>query len=442
MKSTAVSFRLATLSGMFALLLGTVARAQLPAPPSIGNPAATNPDKFAWDLFVQLVWPAVPGRRGVPDPTQRPGANVPSVWETWKAGSDIYLSPATLPAPWESPLALTPKGAAKKQFLPPKFSILKALGRGKLTREALDSGHKGIGADIPGQEVRVNKATFDYVMANRLWSIDGQEKFRATGKEVQFPVDSIAVKAAWNPLTPAQIQSGRYYMAEQDNVVYGLVGLHITSKALPMWFWCTFEQVDNPSPDIPDRDRFTAFLNPNATTPPLNRLRIVPPPLQGSVWQYYVLRGTQINYIDAMGVPTILGNTQLENGMQSTASCMGCHGRATIGDRMDNIMALGGTPVYPAGTFFYPGGFLYGDLTDGRGANRLTVDGEKTFWQQDPQNPNDATKVQLSNSANGAPSPALYYKASAGSLRYTQMDFMWEFIFSSREPAVQPGQSR
>src|ERR1019366_4870935 len=186
---------------------------------------------------------------------------------------------------------------------------------------------------------------------------------------------------------------------------------------------------------------YTAFVNATAPNPPQNRLRVVPALLQGSVWQYYVLRGTQIDFTDAMGVPIILGNTQLEEGMQSTASCMGCHARSTIGDRMDNIIAVGGARIHPDGSLFYPSGFLYpGDQPPNPpkgSANRLTVDGEKTFWQQDPQNPNN--DVQISASANGSPSPDLFYKSSTGQLRYTQLDFLWEFIFSPREPAVQPG---
>jgi hypothetical protein len=215
----------------------------------------------------------------------------------------------------------------------------------------------------------------------------------------------------------------------------------MTTKSLPRWFWATFEQVDNPPPDIGDRDRFTEYLNPpkndGTREGVTGRLRKVPPPLAGTVFQYYVLRGTQIEFVDAMGSPTLLGNTQLESGMQTTSSCMGCHGRATIGDRQDNIF-LNGQRLYPAGTFFYPGGKIYPD--EGKdptrgGGNRLTVDVSETFWQQNPQKPNNSSAVALTASANGAPNPDWFIEAGTGRLRYTQLDFLWEFIFSKRESA-------
>ena len=126
-----------------------------------------------------------------------------------------------------------------------------------------------------------------------------------------------------------------------------------------------------------------------------------------------------------MGNPVILGNTQLENGMQTTASCMTCHARSTIGDRVDNIF-VDGHRLYPKDTFFYPEGLVRPD-----GSNRLTVDPSVVFWQQDPQKPHN--DVPIAASANGAPDPNLFINAGTGRSRYTQLDFMWEFMFADRE---------
>jgi hypothetical protein len=49
------------------------------------------------------------------------------------------------------------------------------------------------------------------------------------------------------------------------------------------------------------------------------------------VWQYYRLRGTLTRYVDGAGRPQLLANSELENGLQTTASCMTCHSRASIG---------------------------------------------------------------------------------------------------------------
>jgi hypothetical protein len=40
--------------------------------------------------------------------------------------------------------------------------------------------------------------------------------------------------------------------------------------------------------------------------------------LQGTKWENYRLRGTQIDFIDSMGVPTLLGNSQIEASSRRT----------------------------------------------------------------------------------------------------------------------------
>ena len=84
----------------------------------------------------------------------------------------------------------------------------------------------------------------------------------------RFPVGSIAVKAAWRPLTAADPPSARarayveraeivdvaktlaagHVVCSESDVA--LVGLHIAIKTAdrPQWIWSTFEQVDNVPP--------------------------------------------------------------------------------------------------------------------------------------------------------------------------------------------------
>jgi hypothetical protein len=396
------------------------------------NPAANHPDKFAWDLFVELNRPALAGQRGVPDPSKKIGDPGLRVWETWKIttpiGSEVFLDGGKRPAPWDQPQILDVKGRVRKFLSPRKFTFTRLDLKGADPHALMARSNPRL--DF-GQESRINRAGFDFIVTEGLYSIDGQERFRETGRTVDFPVDTVALKATWRKFTPEEVRAGlpsRFYTTEEpEGDVYGLTGFHMTSKALPNWFWATFEQVDNPPPEIPDRDRYTKLRNPNATSAVEGRLRDVPDPLKGTVWEYYVLRGTQIDFTDSMGNPVILGNTQLEAGMQTSASCMGCHGRATIGDRVDNII-VNGRPLYPPGTFFYPGGRVSAD-----GSNRLTVDTFEIFWQQDPQKPDRNTAVPLVASANGAPNPNWFVNAGTGQIRYTQLDFLWEFIFAQRE---------
>lgn len=399
------------------------------------NPSLNNPDKFAWDLFVELSRPALSGKRGVPDPSKKPRDPGLRVWETWKistpTGSEIFLDEGKRPADWDQQQLLSTEGTPKKHLSPPKFTFekLNLLGINPHQRfkEMISSGLKL----FQGEESRMNRPGFEFIVREGLYSIDGQEKFRATGRTVEFPIDTIAVKAAWRQLTQDEIKAGaksRFYtFSDPDGTTYGLTGFHISSKAIPNWFWATFEQVDNPPPEIPDSDRYTKLRSPNAASPSEARLREVPDDLKNTVWQYYVLRGTQVDFTDSMGSPVILGNTQLEGGMQTTASCMGCHARATIGDRVDDLV-LNGRRLYPAGTFFYPGGLVRND-----GANRLTVDPLVLIWQQDPQKPNPKTASPLTASAHGVPDPDGFISAGTGATRYTQLDFMWEFSFAQRE---------
>jgi hypothetical protein len=392
-----------------------------------GNSVMNNPDKFAWDLFIEINRPALAGKRGVPDPAKKHGDPGTRVWETWKIttpnGSEVFLPKGQRPPAWDVPQIKSLSGSPKKFFSPPKFAFGKLDLAGKSSHQAFRSLPK---LSNGNQESRINQPGFEFIVREGLYSIDGQERFRETGRAVTFPVDAIAIKATWRQFTGDEIKAGlpaRFYTAqdEEGKIAYGLTGFHMTSKALPNWFWATFEQVNNPPPEVADRDRYTPFRNPrdpNASGVD-QRLRDVPEPLKNTVWQYYVLRGTQVEFVDSMGSPTILGNTQLEGGMQSTSSCMGCHARATIGDRVENVKP---------GTYFFPGGRLNTD-----GANRLTVDPLQLLWQQDPQKPNRDTAVFVVASANGAPNPDLFVEAGTGRTRYTQLDFLWEFIFAQRE---------
>ncbi len=394
------------------------------------NPAVNNPDKFAWDLFIEVNRPALEGKRGVPDPSKRPGDPGLRVWETWKItstnGNEVFLQNGARPSPWEDVKAKL-DGKYIKLLSPPKMNIIK----GNLANDP----HFDLARSVPklnelGQESRINQVGFDFILNENLYSLDGQERFRKTQRKVEFPIGTINVKATWRQFTRKEIEAGvpnRFYTAADDKSIWGLTGFHMTSKDLPNWFWATFEHAENPSPEIPDRDRHTKFRNPRSSTGVFveQRLREVPGSLKGSYWENYVLRGTQVDFIDSTGSPTILGNTQLENGMQTTSSCMGCHARSTIGDRLDDIV-INGRRVYPNGTYLYPSGRLSG------GANRLTVNPAQVAWQQDPQNPDPSTASFHVTGAIGAPNPE-WFTDSAGRSRYTQLDFIWAFIHAERE---------
>jgi hypothetical protein len=184
-------------------------------------------------------------------------------------------------------------------------------------------------------EIRMNRAAFEYIRARELYSLDGQLKMLAQHRAVSFPAATTEVKAKWRPIDAAD--KPRYHTVEirqrdGSTRVYGLTALHVVTKDLPNWFWATFEHVDNPSLAntdgwlLPSADHFACpAAQAGCNRAPLGI------GLQGTAWQYYRLRGTLTRYVDDAGQPLRLANSELEAGLQPSASCMTCHARASIG---------------------------------------------------------------------------------------------------------------
>jgi hypothetical protein len=229
--------------------------------------------------------------------------------------------------------------------------------------------------------VSLNKDEYDYIIANQLYTAQGQKNTPT----INFPMGSsassvgaIEIKAAWKVLG-ANDDASRFFT--QQAIVYnnangdpspgtnpvtvGLVGFHIAHKAQGQtaWAWSTFEQVDNTT---------KSFYNPNCTpagsasctpnTPtatassnelsaqgtPLNApVQVVPhitPTnpglntsfqglLKGTPFQYYELIGTQWSTGAIGSVPQLFGSAVQETFVpfnnQGPYSCIGCHSFAT-----------------------------------------------------------------------------------------------------------------
>jgi hypothetical protein len=230
-----------------------------------------NVDNFAWRAFIALNWPSLTdsAHRGVPDRAKKfsdPGARV---WETFKARYELFQvgpdgSPIA-PQPWATYDAANPCGADVN-------------GRAK-TLATFDpfmdfNQTAGVAANplvaqnrtYTRYETRINETEYSALAFNG-WS-QGQnlpDEFHPA----QMPTGSIAVKAAWRPLTAADTPAvrARYYVVENANVVdvaktlaagrvvcsksdVALVGLHmvIRTPLRPQGLWATFEHVDNVPP--------------------------------------------------------------------------------------------------------------------------------------------------------------------------------------------------
>ncbi len=282
-----------------------------------------NPDRFAWRLFAEI------NRDVANDPLGR------VEWETWALARSVFANPNQAPI-WDDasrlnrtldtfdpkPLQLIVRDAGVENA-----RRLGALGLRPLFDPAVGEGN----------ETRMNKPTFDFIVNHNLFFIEGQETFfndpeRTTSgnkdKQIDFPPEAKEIKAQWRRIEPGR--NHLYHTAEitipstGEKQMWGLTSLHITTKDIPNWFWATWEHKDNPDREIviPSRDRIG-----------------VPDELRGTKWENYVLRGTQVEFTTSIGVPTVLASSQIENGFEATSSCITCHARATIGPRSEGTRA-------------------------------------------------------------------------------------------------------
>jgi len=293
--------------------------------------AAERSDEYAWRLFVSLNWPAEPTAR-IADRNARFGADRAVVWETWQSAGEVYLNDGADPGAWSRRRPYQP-AAPERRF---ESVSLKDLPN---ARHIVDGVMVPLVDPLAAAkrltEIRMNRRTFDFIRAHELYNLDGQLRAYAGGKAISFPYGAREVKAKWRPISPGE--SSRYHtivvrLADGTRRLYGLTALHIASKDLPNWFWATFEQVDNPTLagnegwQLPSRDRFSCGRGPaDCNRAPQNI------GLEGTVWQYYRLRGTLTAFVHADGSPQLLANSELEAGMQRTASCITCHSRSSIG---------------------------------------------------------------------------------------------------------------
>lgn len=265
-------------------------------------------DIYGWLLFIYVNCPL------------QADAPSPLTWESWRPTNTVYLPGGEAPAPWGSPL--------------PSRSLLN--DNPEISGFQLRDGQ---GQPIL-YEIRMNEATFNYIVQRELYSRAGQLAFfnapasDPVGAPIQFPADAIEVKAAWIILDPDSPDLSRYYTTQaqyldanqqMQDVLVGLAGLHISSKLLPNWLWVTFEQVDNP--------QVTAIPERLPTPPEVQALndnmhQLYP---ADSVWRYYNMRGTQVAFTNADGSPSLLANTLIETNFQESSSCITCHALATRG---------------------------------------------------------------------------------------------------------------
>ena len=299
--------------------------------PQESGAAATSPDEYAWRLFVAVNWPAGNAVHAA-GATQSLGTDGAAVWENWKNAKEVYLDGALDPGAWDvQPASNTAVAAERFETLSLKeFARPRHIEHGVMVLTV-----DPIAAAKFVTEIRLNRATFEFIRAQRLYDLDEQVKRFRDGTPVTFPVGAKEIKARWRPISEAE--KSRYHtlrvtLADGSVRLYGLTALHILSKDLPNWFWATFEHVDNatlPGSEgwlLKSADAFACGSEPadcNRAPAGIG--------LEGTVWQNYRLRGTLTSFTDAQGQPRILASSQLEARFQATSSCITCHARASVG---------------------------------------------------------------------------------------------------------------
>ncbi|MEA3176646.1 MAG: hypothetical protein QOI59_169 [Gammaproteobacteria bacterium] len=314
--------------------------------PQSSADAAQHSDEYAWRVFVALNWPARQ-RETAADPRQTLASQSRTVWESWSSANDIFRPDGADPGPWNR--APGPKAQhAAASAVPIGSSRFEAFSARDLPN--LQRVQNGMMVPVKDPlasadrltEIHMNRAGYNYIRALGLYNTEGQLRVLNNGATVTFPAATKEVKAKWRVISEAD--RGRYYtlsvtLADGTERLYGLTALHVVTKDLPTWFWATFEHVDNPR--LPGNDGWQALSRDSfacgSAEPSCNRA-----PggigLEGTVWQNYRLRGTLTAFVDSAGRPNLLANSELEAGMQPTASCITCHSRAGIG-------AVDGQPI-------------------------------------------------------------------------------------------------
>lgn len=233
--------------------------------------------------------------------------------------------------------------------------------------------------DLPPDAIMIKSNWLHHDLAIALGLPDDPKQY--ISKLLQTQIDLQALGISKSPLT-----------CNLDGI-HHLVAFHISSKDIPNWVWTTFEHISLPGRcDITgcndaygyassdkNRPAGTAanYVKPNQRSDQLNSPSIVFNPDQGYpveiirpewdklltalnigsgsstsqvepdpedvAWRNFRLKGSQVEFVNSIGQPTLLGNSVTEAGFMDGSSCISCHARAGAALNSDgsaNFLAL------------------------------------------------------------------------------------------------------
>lgn len=343
-------------------------------------------DRLAWQQFTLAVTPSgVPGK---------------VAYETWASDQDIYVNNPCPPGGggagcntpvWPDANAVRPKPFQRSLLGQSHLGLarggqpltVQAIGpdQGCGTPPGIGPGNAAANSGFPaqgcvGEEVRRDRASFNYLVQNGLWSKAGLRTFYNSKRAVAFPTNALEVKADWIPVATLASWLGRpqafilsnFYTASAQatpngpSTVYAMTSMHVSVKApgFPNWVWANFENAYTPGrcDQTGCVDRFGAAL-PSVPAKPVawqqygacQKTPAAQAMMRGAgvapVFSNYCLTGAQTAY-GTKANPTLLGSPIVEplnaNVPMAASSCISCHAGASFkGDVVANV----GAPVGP-----------------------------------------------------------------------------------------------
>ncbi|MGC2695565.1 MAG: hypothetical protein WA738_07220 [Candidatus Angelobacter sp.] len=313
---------------------------------------AATPEQTAWQLFVAATCPV--------------GTQYPYVaWEQWTEQNQIYGSSAQMA-----------EGKRPRFHMSPLARIMREKARhkkGRLKAEQIlpqsaneDCNSQTWSKRTICEEARLNPDAQKYVQSNNLNTLAGQEQFVKAGTAFQFTPPSIEIKADWIQLASCNNPPQNVHVETVDGRCYALGGIHLISKLIDKWVWATFEPQN--SVTNPQRCKVLGCNDPwgsqpakssGATTQLTSDLAALMKQADlAPEWLNYRLDGVQVDFVDAKGKPTILGNSIIEGdnagnpSLMKQSSCITCHDLSTInvqGQQLSPNFIVGPPANIPAG---------------------------------------------------------------------------------------------
>ncbi len=220
-------------------------------------------NQFAWQTFIAINWPAL--ENGDPDHSTWIGAgsgDASTVWEHWMNADDIFRPHGEAPLAWgqRRPVpASCPKSSYPMVFVDDEsadtHNVTEPGTRGDERSGPLIDQHRRYARF----EEYVNKTTYDYIVKNQLYNVEGQAAFKGpisfpSSGTPENPAGAMEVKVAWMVLDgkgDGTYHTARALFTNRDGSCkearVAMVGMSVAYKVptSPNRVWSTFENVNN-----------------------------------------------------------------------------------------------------------------------------------------------------------------------------------------------------